>query len=632
MKFGSVFLPAIIGGILMAIPVSAHDPDQPLPRPDPDAARIAHDAATAGMVISDGPFADVIKNLAPSARGERLAANATTDVWALGNFAYTGTFNSPCGGEPDAGIFIWDVHNPNDVVQAGFIASPTGSRTNDVRVATMNSGDILVHSNESCDGGPGGFEIWNVNDPANPIHLGSARSDDVNATINAHPILGPFVQDAGVHNLWLFTQGGRDYAAAVFETWFGNFQIWDITDPTAPVRVGFWGAEFICDPSASPCSADPANETDAGLLFGEVVNWMLGGFGASSNRLLHDITISDDGSRAYLSNWDAGLVLLDISDPANPSFISTALDPLNGSLDGEVNSHAAWPNADGSVVVETEEDFSVFASLEPFAGNFGSSPANTIPGIGISTRAGDAFEANQTSNNITITASQVTVNSGPLAGTVYPALEFFGSQPRLADLGGSVTGNAVWIGTACDAATTENAGVFTEGDIAIARRGTCLFATKLASAAALKASAIVITNNVPDSTWGGVRIWDYADPENPMLASTFDTVCSADPNDPSCDPRGTYSVHNVIVEGSKAYISWYSDGVLILDISDPYNPVEIARYHREGPEFEDENGGIQDVWGIYKLANMPWIYTSDRNGGLYVLKEYGAGSAKVGQQ
>ncbi len=71
---------------------------------------------------------------------------------------------------------------------------------------------------------------------------------------------------------------------------------------------------------------------------------------------------------------------------------------------------------------------------------------------------------------------------------------------------------------------------------------------------------------------------------------------------------------------------------LVLDVTDPYNPVETGRYHQAGPDFEFDNGGIQDVWGIYKVPNEPWIYASDRNGGLYVLKEYGAGSAKVAKK
>ena len=201
---------------------------------------MAHDASTEG-IVSSGPNAKIIKNLDLTGRGERNVANATTDVWAHDGYAYTGTFNSPCGGDPEAGIWIWDVHNNNNPGFVGIIQSPTGSRSNDVRVDTMNSGDVLVHSNESCGGGPGGFEVYNVDDPSTPVHLASVQTDDVNQLLRDN--FG-FV-DFGVHNLWLFTQGDKDYVAATVESEFGNFQIFDITDPASPSLVGFWGAEQI---------------------------------------------------------------------------------------------------------------------------------------------------------------------------------------------------------------------------------------------------------------------------------------------------------------------------------------------------------------------------------------------------
>ena len=353
-------------------------------RYDPSAALIALDATLSG-VVSSGPNAKVTKNLAASGRGERNETGATTDVWALGNYAYTGTFNNPCGGQPNAGVFVWDVHNRNEASQAGFIPSPTGSRSNDVKVATMNSGDILVHSNENCGGGPGGFEIYNVNDPTSPVHLAHVQTDDVNALLR--DVLG-FV-DFGVHNLFLFTQGENDYVAATVESEFGNFQIFDISVPTAPSLVGFWGAESLLFPTV-----DFATTTDFGMIL-DADAYLFDGFGASQNRFLHDITISADGSSAYLSNWDAGLVLLDISDPTNPRLVSVAIDPVNGSIDGEVNSHHAWPSEDGSIVVETEEDFSVFEGSSPLSNfTFGETPTNTIFGVGISTNAGTDFDSN----------------------------------------------------------------------------------------------------------------------------------------------------------------------------------------------------------------------------------------------
>lgn len=309
--------------------------DGTLIRPDPGAGIAAHDAATA-IVVSDGPTAAVTKNLAAAGHGSRLVPDATTDVWALGNYAYTGTFNSPCGGEPGAGVHVWNVANHNNPFEAGIIASPNGSRSNDVKVASLNSGDVLVHSNESCAGGPGGFEIYNVDDPANPVHLSSVRIDEINPISDAL-FGGP--SDVGVHNLWLFTQGGKDYVGVVAETAFDNFQIYDISDPTNPVRVGAWGAEEIFAPGVGDLT-DLTDGAAVNRVLGAAL-WLLDGFGDSANRFLHDITLNEAGTRAYLSNWDAGLVLLDISDPANPSLVSVALDPVAGSVDGEVNSHAA---------------------------------------------------------------------------------------------------------------------------------------------------------------------------------------------------------------------------------------------------------------------------------------------------
>lgn len=616
--------------LLMAsiAPVGAHDHiDDGLEPVDPGAPLEEHDLQLSG-VISDGPDAKVTKNLAVAGRGERLLPGATTDVWTHNNYAYLGTFNTPCGdgtGANGSGIRIFDVRNKTKPVGIAPIPSVAGSRINDVKVADMNAGTILVHSNESCAGGPGGFEVYDVADPRNPAHLAHVQVDDSNAVLR--DTFG--VVDVGVHNLFLFSQGARDYVGFQAEGFFGSFQIYEMTDPSNPTFVSAWGAEDLC--TLAFCSADPENETDPDVILDTIFGWLLTGFGGSANRLLHDMTITADAQHAYLSSWDAGLVLLDIGDPADPQVVSVALDVANGSLDGEVNSHAVWPNADGSVVVETEEDFSAWEPTRPLSNvTFGNAATNTIPGVGVSTTTGDAFEANQTGNDVTVNATSVTVNTGSLAGQVFPAVEFVGSQPRFATTG-PIDGEAVWVGRACNVDALLNAGSLDPGDVAVVRRGACTFAEKLAKVAAAGASAIVVSNNLITSTpWSGVRIWDYSDPANPVLASTFDTTCSAlavfDPA--KCDARGTYSVHNVIVEGTKAYLSWYSDGVLILDISDPYHPKEIARYHEAGAAFEARNGGIQNFWGIYKVVEEPWIYASDRNGGLYILKEFGSGSGK----
>ncbi len=580
---------------------------------------VEHDSTMSG-IISSGPFAKVIKNVDARGIGARDVANATTDVWALNGYAYTGTFNNPCGGTEGGGVWIWDVHNKNKVDFVGIIPSPDGSRSNDVRAASMNSGDILVHSNEACAGGPGGFEIYNVDDPENPVSLASVQTDDVNIFIRDN--FG--FTDFGVHNLFLFSHGANDYVAATVESLLGNFQIYDITDPTDPKLVGWWGAEELGFPGV-----DFRNTADLGVIVA-AQTYLNEGFGASQNRFLHDVTISDDGTHAYLANWDAGLVLLDISNPADPQLVSVAIDPT--SEDGEVNSHSVWPNEDGTIVIEGEEDFAPFAT-------------------------------------------EFSITSGPGAGE-YAAAEGAITVPIASLPGGEMSGPTRYVGGACPVGNPgfdDPVPPAQSGEIALILRGACFFTEKIDNAAAAGYAGVVVMNDeargdalvsmggnpttlpgvfvghstgltiagaanqaslVIDTTgesvlaatvadgWSGVRVWDYSDPANPVLASTFNTVCSANPIDPSCDPAGTYSVHNVQVEttGNKvrAYISWYSDGMLILDISDPYNPVEVGRYTEEGTDF----------WGVYKEKNSPFFYGSDRNGGLYIFKEQGSGSGK----
>lgn len=615
-----------------------------LERPNPGAGLAAHDAATAN-IVSGGPTAKVTKNLDLTGRGDRFGLNQTTDVWALNGFAYTGTFDSPCGGDPsgEAGIWVWDVHNNNNPSFVGVIESEVGDRTNDVRVASMNSGDILVMSNESCGGGDGGFEIYDVGDPTNPLKLASViiNESDLN-TISPLFFAPGALNEVGVHNLFLFTQGTSDYVAAVSEGAFDNFRIYDITIPSSPILVSGWGAEELV--AGLPIGVDDYSDlilgdTDpTGSITGNALNDLFNGFGASQNKFLHDATISADGTRAYLANWDAGLVLLDISDVTDPQLISVALDPVNGSLDGEVNSHSVWPNEDGTIVVEGEEDFSAWEASVPPSNltlDGTATPGNpTIPATAVATTTGDDFEANQTGEIGTTDGTSVIVTSGNLAGNTYPAIELTTAlgSPTFGTTG-AVTGNLVWIGRACTVTQGDLLdNPVAAGDIAIVRRGACEFEEKANAAAAAGAAAVVIANNSPASTpWSGLRIWDYSDPANPILASTFDTECSASiaPGG-NCDPAGTYSVHNVVVETSgnkvKAYISWYSDGMLVLDVTDPYNPVEVARFLDDSTN----GGNPNDFWGVYKETSSPWIYGSDRNGGLYVFKEKGAGSAKNG--
>lgn len=91
-----------------------------------------------------------------------------------------------------------------------------------------------------------------------------------------------------------------------------------------------------------------------------------------------------------------------------------------------------------------------------------------------------------------------------------------------------------------------------------------------------------------------------------MLASTFYTECAAASTPiEGGDPAGTYSVHNVQVErrGTRtyAYISWYWDGMVVLDVTDLTD-----REFLYSIEQADGMGGVVGVGGRWHSAAFTW--------------------------
>lgn len=102
---------------------------------------------------------------------------------------------------------------------------------------------------------------------------------------------------------------------------------------------------------------------------------------------------------------------------------------------------------------------------------------------------------------------------------------------------------------------------------------------------------------------GHLRIWDVANPRSPNLVAEW----SAD---------ATASIHNVVVKGDSAYIAYYTEGLQVLDISDPRAPLQVGYYDT----WPGLSGGFSGNWGVYPFARNGSIYLSDIQGGLFVVK------------
>ncbi|MBK8229885.1 MAG: choice-of-anchor B family protein [Candidatus Eisenbacteria bacterium] len=122
-----------------------------------------------------------------------------------------------------------------------------------------------------------------------------------------------------------------------------------------------------------------------------------------------------------------------------------------------------------------------------------------------------------------------------------------------------------------------------------------------------------------DETSGGhLKIWDVQDLTDPQQVSEYSI-----PGDGSI-------IHNVYVKGNLAIASWYTAGLQILDITDPFNPQRVGYY-----DTYPGTAGYDGAWGVYPYANNGNIYISDMATGLYIFRftpNYGSVVGTVTQQ
>ncbi len=123
--------------------------------------------------------------------------------------------------------------------------------------------------------------------------------------------------------------------------------------------------------------------------------------------------------------------------------------------------------------------------------------------------------------------------------------------------------------------------------------------------------------------WGTQHIYDVSDPTEPVEIAEFATERSIDGDTLGLD--GFYSVHNTVLSGSLAVSSWYSDGIRIVDLSDPAQPVEVGSF--VPPRARDPVGywvapngatGFPMVWGVDVEEGL--IFLSDMNSGLWIVR------------
>jgi hypothetical protein len=123
--------------------------------------------------------------------------------------------------------------------------------------------------------------------------------------------------------------------------------------------------------------------------------------------------------------------------------------------------------------------------------------------------------------------------------------------------------------------------------------------------------------------FGYMRVYDYNNLAAPTQIGEFRTPNSAGTKDVGA---GDYTIHNPLLVGTDVYISWYSDGVRVVDASVPSLPREVAYFvppSAKNPVQPSQRGTLTNatqVWGVAYDEATDLVYASDMNSGLWILR------------
>jgi hypothetical protein len=282
----------------------------------------------------------------PKVTGLRVVANINpgggyqADVFAHRGLAYLSSWHGEdC---PGTGVRVIDLADPSrpqhiatfaDAAREPELRGTWTEKTivREARTAAFK-GTLAVTSVQHCDESAfRGFALYDLTDPHAPKRLALVRTEGVR----------------GSHEIWLENARGRlwVYTAIVRSELLSStdydpktrtaktpglpdFRIFDVTDPRRPRQAGSWG-------SWKALGIHPND-----------------GRGVYPANLVHSVITDDAAKRAYLSNWDLGTVILDISNPARPRYVGRTR-PRVGEPQGD--AHSAALARHGRLLIETHE-------------------------------------------------------------------------------------------------------------------------------------------------------------------------------------------------------------------------------------------------------------------------------------
>ena len=259
-------------------------------------------------------------------------AGLNASAVGLDGFAYLGSWGSAseCA---SLGVRVIDVRDPTAPDLIGTAAAYTGTTAEHlaaVHYATSAfTGNVLFAGIQRCSasgGAPSGLAIWDISDPSDPAELGFVATGR---------------GSRGVHEFSVRQRGNRWFAYLAVPNseitdGSGDLRILDVSDPRQPFEVANWGAR-----------------RDAGLPIGAGARCAPVCRGSVPEVWLHSVALSPDGRTAYLSYWDLGMIMLDVSEPDAPRWLGRYAEPQAA----EGNTHSVSIAHDGKLALVGDETF-----------------------------------------------------------------------------------------------------------------------------------------------------------------------------------------------------------------------------------------------------------------------------------
>lgn len=260
------------------------------------------------------------------------------DVWALGDFAYVGTYggkyeDADC---PAKGVKVVDISNPNKPKMVARLKAPRFTTSEDVVVRHVETkkftGDIATVGIQACGlrDGPHperfrGLQFFDVTNPRKPKELSRWTRQ---------------TEAPGCHEIDMVVARGRAMAGCAFaldsRTGGDEAVVVDISEPKKPKELFGWSLPV------------DVNE----------------GIGCLPLSLAHNVRFSENGKRLFVSYWDAGTAILNISKPKSPRLIGR-IEKKPRDQDGDNHSVAEVP---GGLLIVLHEDFSPALPAANFGG------------------------------------------------------------------------------------------------------------------------------------------------------------------------------------------------------------------------------------------------------------------------